>query len=574
MEPGFLTWHALVCGAARADRADTALSLYVEMRSLGHPPRSRSGSELITSLSLAGRIVGALLVLQDMRQCALARMANLEPLVIVAAAPAKGQDSASVNQAALSVLQAPDGGSVTDAGIVGGPERALDGSPEQDLRGATAGELVCSDAEAQWEQAGSISPSWGAGGVADAWQIEAEQHLGLERSTQLAATSSTRRMTASTLHSKDVPADMDTLRVEAGRDNEEPVCEPVCEKAHTAASGPLAAAAIWRRSHETLDSEKLSTQHMAPGLQSSIAGAGEEAGNPGVPSSRQLASSRKWGGAEGSDEHASTLSEVRGSTDRKACMVGLPVRADAEGQLHVGILDLVQSLVPMPLIVRRVTDTELISDSPSGRAAADQDRPSEAGTPPVACAFDVVHNADALPWRAAVSHLVGALIAEKHVDAAMALYNEMRSSGTECMLGCAISESLMFDNLISGNCRQGNVQAALDIFDDWKAARDELQRRRSLLPLSAVQRAQLGSHPYLSNSTLAFLEACCHAKQEQDSDFKWRVYDVCAFMRQQEELRKNSTLPQPEKGSHHVGPVRVEEEEESDYEPDVDDGLW
>jgi hypothetical protein len=135
-----------------------------------------------------------------------------------------------------------------------------------------------------------------------------------------------------------------------------------------------------------------------------------------------------------------------------------------------------------------------------------------------------VRNTDALPWRAAVSHLVGALIAAHHVDAAMALYSEMRSSGPECMLGCAISESIMFDNLIAGNCRQGNVAAALDIFDDWKAARDELQRRRTGLALSPVQRAQLASHPYLSTSTLAFLEACCHAKQEADADFRCSVH--------------------------------------------------
>jgi hypothetical protein len=49
---------------------------------------------------------------------------------------------------------------------------------------------------------------------------------------------------------------------------------------------------------------------------------------------------------------------------------------------------------------------------------------------------------------------------------------------------------------------------------------------------------------------------------------------VCAFMRQQEELRRISALPQPEKGSHHVGPAHEGDEEESDHEPDVHDGPW
>ena len=54
--------------------------------------------------------------------------------------------------------------------------------------------------------------------------------------------------------------------------------------------------------------------------------------------------------------------------------------------------------------------------------------------------------------------------------------------------------------------------------------------------------------PRLSNVTLAFLEACCRATPE----YEWRVYDVCAAMRQQQERSSQARLPRPAKPSHHV----------------------
>ena len=57
--------------------------------------------------------------------------------------------------------------------------------------------------------------------------------------------------------------------------------------------------------------------------------------------------------------------------------------------------------------------------------------------------------------------------------------------------------------------------------------------------------------PRLSNVTLAYLEASCHACSDQE-DVKWRVYDVCAVMRQQQEDKKANKLLRPKKGSHHV----------------------
>ena len=54
--------------------------------------------------------------------------------------------------------------------------------------------------------------------------------------------------------------------------------------------------------------------------------------------------------------------------------------------------------------------------------------------------------------------------------------------------------------------------------------------------------------PTLSNVTLAFLEACCRVSEEH----AWRVYDVCAVMRQQKERKADAALARPPKRSHHV----------------------
>jgi hypothetical protein len=60
------------------------------------------------------------------------------------------------------------------------------------------------------------------------------------------------------------------------------------------------------------------------------------------------------------------------------------------------------------------------------------------------------------------------------------------------------------------------------VFDDWKA---HMTRATHTQGQSAL--------PRLSLVTLAFLEASCRA----DPAFEWRVYDVCAAMRQQRERK-------------------------------------
>ena len=75
------------------------------------------------------------------------------------------------------------------------------------------------------------------------------------------------------------------------------------------------------------------------------------------------------------------------------------------------------------------------------------------------------------------------------------------------------------------------------VFDDWKA-------HVSVAREMGASDARL---PRLSTVTLAFLEACCRAQPA----FEWRVYDVCAAMRQQRERSSEAALARPRKASHH-----------------------
>ena len=84
------------------------------------------------------------------------------------------------------------------------------------------------------------------------------------------------------------------------------------------------------------------------------------------------------------------------------------------------------------------------------------------------------------------------------------------------------------------------LHTLLQVFDIWKVAAEDVIRdaRQQDAPLKL---------PRLSAVSLAFLEACCR----DDGDFSWRVYDVCAVMRQQKEQRDQAALAHPPKLSHH-----------------------
>ena len=141
----------------------------------------------------------------------------------------------------------------------------------------------------------------------------------------------------------------------------------------------------------------------------------------------------------------------------------------------------------------------------------------------------------------------------------------------------------MWELLIENYCRQHKVAAALQVFDDWKAASDEWLAAQQHYPpnldgsgggssssISSNGAGPVGTEaaaataattaaavqvaaarlPKLSNVSLAFLEACCRSEPQ----YEWRVWDVCAVMRQQKEMRRQAGLARPQKLSHHFAP--------------------
>lgn len=103
------------------------------------------------------------------------------------------------------------------------------------------------------------------------------------------------------------------------------------------------------------------------------------------------------------------------------------------------------------------------------------------------------------------------------------------------------------------------------MFDDWKAARDDWLAAQQPHPAEANREGGTAAavaaaaappaakprFPKLSTVSLAFLEACCR----NEPDCEWRVYDVCAVMRQQKELKQQAALARPQKQSHHFAPA-------------------
>ena len=85
----------------------------------------------------------------------------------------------------------------------------------------------------------------------------------------------------------------------------------------------------------------------------------------------------------------------------------------------------------------------------------------------------------------------------------------------------------------------------MQVFDDWKAC------SMSLMFLHRGDQETSARFPQLSQVTLAFLEACCRNSAQHE----WRVFDVCAVMRQQKERKREAALDRPTKKSHHVADV-------------------
>ena len=204
-----------------------------------------------------------------------------------------------------------------------------------------------------------------------------------------------------------------------------------------------------------------------------------------------------------------------------------------------------------------------------------------------------------VPDAAAVASLAHVFAARGEMSSAWRFYKQLRRVpiGVEEVL---VSHRRMFESLIEQNCRARSVERALIVFDDWKAASAAWLARReessaasaavAVVPLpslpeddgdvtattppssiiaapitmtvtlsspsSAIKTRKL---PKLSNVTLAFLEACCRTQPH----VMWRIYDVCAIMRVQNERKLQQSLARPQKASHHVlGPVQLDEQQD------------
>ncbi|EFN58573.1 hypothetical protein CHLNCDRAFT_140730 [Chlorella variabilis] len=195
------------------------------------------------------------------------------------------------------------------------------------------------------------------------------------------------------------------------------------------------------------------------------------------------------------------------------------------------------------------------------------------------------------PDGEALAALVQAFAAAGDLRSAAKYYKQLRRVGKAGLAAVAVSHRRMWEVLIENYCRQHRVKAALQVFDDWKVARDDwlaAQQQhqpnndraaaaaaapsaalgRGAKPASGAAASGSGSgteaaaalpapapaaarYPKLSNVSLAFLEACCRS----EPDCEWRVYDVCAVMRQQKELKRQAGLARPQKQSHHFAPA-------------------
>ena len=184
-----------------------------------------------------------------------------------------------------------------------------------------------------------------------------------------------------------------------------------------------------------------------------------------------------------------------------------------------------------------------------------------------------------------------AFAASQDLQSAGKYYKQLRRCGRVGLASVSATHRRMWELLIENYCRQHKVAAALQVFDDWKAASDEWLAAQqhhppnldgssggggssssssnggvavgtaaaaataaaatSAAPASAASASVVAARlPKLSNVSLAFLEACCRSEPQ----YEWRVWDVCAVMRQQKEMRRQAGLARPQKLSHHFAP--------------------
>ncbi|GMH40776.1 hypothetical protein BSKO_08680 [Bryopsis sp. KO-2023] len=164
---------------------------------------------------------------------------------------------------------------------------------------------------------------------------------------------------------------------------------------------------------------------------------------------------------------------------------------------------------------------------------------------------DAIRDHSQLPDAHALGFLCCGLVRIRKKKWAMRVFQMIRVLEGDAGLGRLVGDmECLFESLIEMNCRENDVEGALGVFDIWKG---------SAAMVMANNRSQRGEewaykrHPRLSQASLAFLEATC----QQNPALHWRMYDVCASMRQQREWAHEASLPRPPRPSYHFREVNT-----------------
>lgn len=92
-----------------------------------------------------------------------------------------------------------------------------------------------------------------------------------------------------------------------------------------------------------------------------------------------------------------------------------------------------------------------------------------------------------LPTPEAIATLSDMLARTGFLPSAMSLYAQLRVDDLSTLVPLTRSHRQMFEQLLELNCREGRVQTALEVFDDWKAASDLAEQAAARLTAIEVQ---------------------------------------------------------------------------------------
>lgn len=120
-------------------------------------------------------------------------------------------------------------------------------------------------------------------------------------------------------------------------------------------------------------------------------------------------------------------------------------------------------------------------------AATQQQSPGTAASTAPRRASGPLLKRDMLPTPEAIATLSDTLARTGFLPSAMSLYAQLRVDDLSTLVPLTRSHRQMFEQLLELNCREGRVQTALEVFDDWKAASDLAEQAAARLTAIEVQ---------------------------------------------------------------------------------------